>query len=94
MAKLTDAHLEQISNMRTDEKTYAEIKSFFESSYKIKLWDSEIAKICKGAPAATINKKHKRGKKTVTPAAVTCRYLKICRFDDNCQPEICKYGGA
>jgi hypothetical protein len=62
MGKLTEAHIEQIRNMRADGKTYAEIQEFFQATYDIKIWTNEIAKALKGAPRKK-RPYHRRGKK-------------------------------
>ena len=45
MAKLTEAHIEQIRNMREDGKKGTEIIDFFRNTYKIKIDRSEISRI-------------------------------------------------
>jgi hypothetical protein len=52
MAKLTDAHRDQIKNMRDDGKTYQEIKEFFKTTYGIKIYDGLIAGANKPAKSA------------------------------------------
>lgn len=48
MAKLTDAHKEQIKSMREEGKTYDEIRDFYKEKYNIKLFDCDIARAVKG----------------------------------------------
>ena len=43
MAHLTDAHAEQIKNMRADKKGYQEIRDHFWANYKMKLTNNNIA---------------------------------------------------
>jgi len=47
MNKLNEGQVEQVRIMRKDGKKYSEIRGFFETTYKIKLFDSEIAAIVK-----------------------------------------------
>lgn len=60
MAKLTDAFREQIRNMRKDGKMYQEIRDFFKESYKIKLFDCNIAAIMRGETSGKLPGKHKK----------------------------------
>jgi len=48
MGKLTEAHVEQIRNMREDGQTYQAIREFFQKEYKIKLFDCDIARAMRG----------------------------------------------
>ena len=47
MARLGEAHIEQIKAMRADGKTLADIKTFFKTTYDMNLWDAQICKIAK-----------------------------------------------
>jgi hypothetical protein len=44
MSKLTDAHIEQIKNMKEDGKKGPEIIQFFKDTYNIRLGASEISR--------------------------------------------------
>lgn len=69
MAKLSEAHIEQIKSMREGSKTLKEIKDFFKATYGIKLWDGKIIDIApksKRAGSATVKVKrayHRRAGK-------------------------------
>lgn len=98
VGRLTDAHREQICTMRKDGKTYEEVKDFFKSTYKIKLWDAEISKICKGRGIKVTRKRgpnKKKKKDTSSPkeqeVLELCKSTEICKFIEICNPEICKH---
>jgi len=58
MARLGEAHIEQIKTMRAEGKTLAEIKDFFKKTYQMKLYDGKIIEI---APKAKrVGKPEKR----------------------------------
>jgi len=96
MKKLTEAHIEQIKNMSVDGKTYAEIREFFQDTYKIKLWDSEIASIKRGNSQKVLKTRAKRKlhkmSKTVLPVS-DCSLKPICRYVAICNIELCKFRG-
>ena len=63
MKKFTEAHTEQIRNMHADGKKYREIRDFFHQTYKITLYDSQIAAVMRGSrpsPAKTLKSKGKK----------------------------------
>ena len=91
MGKLTEAHLEQIRNMKDDGKKYREIRDFFMQTYKIKLYDSTIAKTCKGHTTLPVKTKRKYSKGSKQTGTCLCQFGVICRFKEICKPEICKF---
>lgn len=98
MGKFKDneaAYSEQVRSMRSDGKTYADIKTFFSEKYDIKLYDTQISAIMKGVKIPKSIQRRKRKVKKLAGQEVQgeCTYGDICKFSEICRPDICKFKG-
>lgn len=71
MAKLSEANIEQIKNMRADKRSYRDIREFFWDTYKIKIYDSEIAKLMREGKKSKRKISKKDSKKILQPQLKT-----------------------